>query len=143
MKVMTTLKKKGALMLLVIMTIGAVWIPVYAVENDYPYEFDLKAGSVNSYSPDSYYRQTTDVYNKWKVDMRYHSRGTNAQASYWLTKTSGKVQVSYLVTTTPRVGKVYNSPWPAANQTTVCLGVENFNEDVTAHVTGYWDEEVN
>ena len=139
---MTTLKKKGTLLLLVIMTIAAVWVPVYAADNDYGYEFDLKAGHVNAYTSREEYRQTTDVYNHWKVDMSYHSRGSNAQATYWLAKASGKARVTDVLTTTPRVGAVYRSAWPAANQTTVCLGAENF-KDETAHVTGYWDEETN
>lgn len=141
-EVMTTLKKKGALLLLVIMTIGAVWVPVYAADDNYPYEFDLKTGHVNAYTSREQYRQTTDVYNHWKVNMRYHSRGDNAQATYWLAKASGKAKVSDTLTTTPRVGDVYRSAYASASQVYVCLGAENFRDE-TAHVTGYWDEETN
>lgn len=136
---MAKTKKKMTLLLLTIMTAAAVWIPVYASDDNIPYEFDLKTGYQNAYTTGRY-RQTTNVYNHWKVDMRYHSRGDNAQATYWLAKTSGKTKVSDAITTTPKVGAVHRSAYEAANQTTVSLGAENFKNE-TAHVSGYWDEE--
>ena len=136
---MVSIKKKAALLFLVIMTVTAVWIPVYASDDNVAYEFDLKTNYENAYTSGRY-RQTTDVYNHWKVDMRYHSRGDNAQATYWLAKTSGKAKVSDVLTTTPKVGAVYRSAYASASQTTVSLGAENFKNE-TAHVTGYWDEE--
>ena len=136
---MTKLKKKGVLLLLVVMTVTAVWIPVYASDDNHPFEFSLGLNYANSYTSGRY-RQTTNVYNHWKVDMRYHSRGDNAQATYWLAKTSGKTKVSDVITVTPRVGAVYRSAYAAASQTTVSLGAENFLNQ-TANVTGYWDEE--
>lgn len=136
---MTLLKKKWLPMLLAIITMATLWIPVYASDDNIPYDFKLDVGYKNSYTAGRF-RQTTNIYNPWKVDMRYHSRGDNAQATYWLATTSGKSRVSDTLTTTPRVGKVYKNAYQSANQTTVSLGVENF-KDQTATVSGYWDEE--
>lgn len=136
---MTSFKKKGALLLLVVMTITAVWIPAYASDDNIPYDFNLKSDKTPAYTAGRY-RQTTNVYNHWKVDMRYHSRGDNAQATYYLAKVSGKARVSDKITTTPKVGAVKRSAYKAANQSNVCLAAHVFTA-VSATVGGYWDEE--
>lgn len=136
---MVNIRKRATVLFLAIMTVTAVWIPVYATDDNVAYEFDLKTDHENAYTSGRY-RETTNIYNHWKVDMRYHSRGDNAQATYWLAKTSGKAKVSDTVTTTPKVGAVYRAAYASASQVTVSLGAENW-KDETAHVTGYWDEE--
>ena len=138
---MTTLKKKGALLLLVIMTIAAVWIPVYAADDNYGYAFNLKTNYNDSYTSGRY-RQTTNLENKWKVEMNYNSRGASSRINYWLAKTTNKVRVSNIRTVTTKTGAVYTNAWSGASQTDVSLGAEAYLDEGPT-VAGFWDEETN
>lgn len=138
---MTSIMKRGIILLIVSMAIATVWIPTYATDDDWGYTFNLKTNYINSYS-EGRYRQTTKLENKWKVEMRYNSKGATSKVNYWLARTSDKAKVSESRTVTTQTGPVYTSAWSGASQTTVSLGAEAFlNEGPT--VAGFWDEETN
>lgn len=138
---MLTNKMKKGLLVAVATTFIMAAVPVFAIEDDIPYEFNLKTGYVNEYS-DGRYRQTTNLENKWKVDMQYHSRGSTKRATYWLARTGDKERVSNTVDVTASSSVRYLPAWKGASQCNVCLGCENY-DNATATVSGYWDEEVN
>lgn len=137
---MLTNKVKKCLLTVVAVTFIAAAVPVFAIEDSIAYEFNLKTGYANAYS-EGRYRQTTNLQNKWKVDMRYHSRGTTKRATYWLARTGDKERVSETVDATASSSKRYLPAWKGASQCNVCLGCENY-DNATATVSGYWDEEV-
>lgn len=136
---MTAIKKRGVLFLVVAVTVFTVWIPAFASDGNYGYEFSLKTGYVNSYS-DGRYRQTSNTENPWKVNMKYHSRGEKEKATYWLARIGDKGQASATHDIVAESGAHYYTAWAGASMVTVCLAAENF-KDQTATVSGVWDEE--
>lgn len=139
---MTMLKKSCVILFITVLTVVAIWVPTFASDDDWGYSFNLKTGSINSYS-DGRYRQTTNTANQWKVNMKYHSRGETAKATYWLARTGDKERVSNIRTVTTKTGAVYTDAWAGASMVTVSLGAENYNDQLSATVSGYWDEETN
>ena len=114
-------------------------VPVFASSDRIPYSFLLRNEYHNSYT-EGRYRQTTNVNNKWMVDMTYHSDGSNAQATYWLARTGDKTRVSDTHKFRNGTGSHFYAAYASGSQCNVCLGCENAKR-TSANVAGYWDEE--
>lgn len=127
----------AAAVMLVIMS-----IPVFASDDNIPYDFHLQTGGKNSYlsSSDARYRQTTNTSNPWKVNMTNIRGDSDGIATYWIARNADHVQVSDAHNVHAGTGAHYYNARSSANQTNVVLAADN-NNNVAADVWGYWDEE--
>lgn len=136
-----TTKRRVATLAITIVTLISIAVPAFASNDNIPYEFDLKAGYVNSYS-EGRYRQTTDPGNYWKVNMTYNSEGSGTIATYWLARTGDKTAVSFAHDVKQGTGPHLYEAEASSYKTTVSLAAEN-NNNSACRVAGYWDEEIN
>ena len=116
-----------------------------ASDDNIGFSFQLKPHFANS-TTTARYRQTSDVDNKWKVNMVNSTEGRGTIATFWLaTKSDGTDIVS---DTTHDVaqgsGAHYYKAKHTASKTDVRLAAENNNDSPnTYNISGYWDEETN
>ena len=136
--------KKVAVALAAVVLIGTMNISASASNDNYGFEFTLKANSKSSYSGKRY-RQTKKTDNKWKVDFTYSAEGAGTKAIFWLAKNNlDRTIVSKQVTIKQGSGPKLNDAETGASRTDVRLGTKNNNNvSNTYKVSGYWDEETN
>ena len=114
-----------------------------ADEDNYYYEFKIKANYENSYSA-ARYRQTTNTSNKWKVNLLNSTEGNETKTTFWLAKDSNNALASGTHDVAQGTGAHYYNAKANASQTDVKLGAENNNYSSNTYtVSGYWDEETN
>ncbi|MDY2960369.1 MAG: DUF2712 domain-containing protein [Hornefia sp.] len=112
---------------------------VFASNDNYGFTFHLKSKYRNSYSS-ARYRQTSNEYNKWKVNLKYNSEGNGAIATFWLVRAKSKAVASLTHDVKQGTGAHYYTATAAASRTNVRLAAENNNSSACT-VAGYWDEE--
>lgn len=132
--------KKAAITSVACLLMFTMAIPVFATNDNYSYKFELKTGYANSYTGTKY-RQTSNVENPWKVNMKKNTEGKGCIATYWLSN-NDKERVSAVHNVKQGSGDHYYNAWKAANKTYVRLSAEN-NNNAACTVSGYWDEETN
>ncbi|MDD4371969.1 MAG: DUF2712 domain-containing protein [Anaerostipes sp.] len=125
----------------VLMSLG-IMTSVKASNDSYSYQFTLRPHYANSYSS-SRYRQTTDVSNKWKVNLQTSTEGKGTKATFWLSNENHK-KASETHTIAQGSGSHYYNAYSSASKRDVCLSVENNNDSSKSYkITGVWDEETN
>ncbi len=137
-------KKSIAIGAIAIGLLGAPMISKASNDN-VDFNFSLKEHYGNSTTA-ARYRQTTNVKNKWKVDLTYNAEGKGKIATFWLTtKKNGTTVVSDKTHNVAQgSGAHYYDATSKASQRDVRLAAENNNDsNKTYVVSGYWDEETN
>lgn len=117
-----------------------------ASDDNVDFNFDLKPKYGNTTTPSARYRQTTNVKNKWKVNLKNSTEGNGTIATFWLTtRKDGKNVVSDKTHDVAQgSGAHYYDAKSSASQKDVYLAAENNNDSTnTYEVSGYWDEETN
>ncbi|TYS67940.1 DUF2712 domain-containing protein [Sutcliffiella horikoshii] len=115
--------------------------PAFAANDNIFYSFEIKPYHGNGYTEERY-RQTTNVNNKWKVDLQASGEGKGTITTFWLDK--NLTVVSNLYDVKQGSGAQYYSAYHTASQVYVGLGAENNNYSANSYtVSGVWDEETN
>lgn len=113
--------------------------PAFASNDNHPYSFTIKSEYGNGYSPERY-RQTTNVNNKWKVNLQSSGEGNGTISLFWLDKNYSVVSDFYEVK--QGSGAHYYPADHTASKSDVGLGAENNNYSTNSYtVSGVWDEE--
>ena len=116
-----------------------------ASDDNVGFSFDLKPEYGNS-TTSARYRQTTNVNNKWKVNLTKNAEGNGTLATFWLTtRSDGKNIVSDKAHDVAQgSGAHYYNAKDSASKKDVRLSAENNNSSTDSfEVSGYWDEETN
>lgn len=139
---MKYLKRKLMLLSAIGMLTASFSIPVLAGDDNISYSYTVKAYYGNTYT-EGRYRQTPSTSNPWKVNFTYSGEGEGTVTVYWISQyNSAHTQVSNTHEVTQGSGAHYYTAYSGANQTTVCLSMENNNYSGNTYtVSGYWDEE--
>lgn len=128
--------------LMSVLIILTMTLTVKASNDNYSFSFSLKPHYANAYSGDRY-RQTTNVNNKWKVNLQKSAEGSNSKATFWLSQANHK-QASGTHQVQCGSGAHYYVAWSNASSRDVCLSAENNNDSANSYkISGKWDEETN
>ncbi|AUI79007.1 DUF2712 domain-containing protein [Lactiplantibacillus pentosus] len=141
---MKALKLKAvAICLLSIVTFGAVGANTALASNDnWGFHFSIQPHQANTRSG-ARYRQTTNVNNKWKVNMQSSGEGARTVTTYWL-ENAGGTNVSPSMNVKQGNGSYYSSAYSNASKKNVYLTAQNNNYNGSRYsVSGFWDEETN
>lgn len=120
---------------------------VSASDDNIAYSFSVNAFLGESRSPYGRYRQTTNVNNKWKVNLRSTTEGSgngngNITTFYLGNYDWGKASAD--INAPQGSGNHYLSAFSNASQSTVYLTAINNNYSISSYnISGYWDEETN
>lgn len=138
------IKNRTGMICIVIILVGLMVAPSFAADNNISYKFKIKANNQNSYSYDEF-RQTYNMENKWKIDLRYSGEGDGTISTFWLAKSSNFQRVSGVFNVKEGSGAhYYRASSLASNHTYVSFGAENNNTTTKTYtISGYWDEETN
>lgn len=134
--------KKAAACLAALGIIGTTAMTSQAIDDDIPFSLDLKANQEESYT-ESRYRETTNIQNKWKVNVLVSTEGNGKVATFWLAKDdAGKSGVSNKQNIAQGTGAHYYNAHNGASKSYVSLAVENNNYTSNSYdIAGFWDEE--
>ncbi|KZT83378.1 hypothetical protein Nizo1840_1657 [Lactiplantibacillus plantarum] len=135
--------KMVAACLLSIVTFGAVGANTALASNDnWGFNFIIQTHQANSRSG-PLYRQTTNVNNKWKVNMQSSGEGARTVTTYWL-ENAGGTNVSPSLNVKQGNGSYYSAAYSNASKKNVYLTAQNNNYNSNQYrVSGFWDEETN
>ena len=132
-----------AVCLLSIATYGVVGANIAHTSNDnWGFNFTIQPHQANTRSG-ARYRQTTNVNNKWKVNMQSSGEGARTVTTYWLENASG-TNVSPSLNVKQGNGSYYSAAYSNASKKNVYLTAQNNNYNSSRYrVSGFWDEETN
>ena len=142
---MKAVKKKRLLVISIsILLLTGSYIPTaYAGLDNIGFTFHMPAFTDNTYS-ESRYRQTKHRTNPWMVNFTYNTEGQGCKATFFLTKSKGKIPMSeeHTLKAFESGMRKYKDAYGGAQQTNVCLGCHNNNYTKKEYVVGgTWDEE--
>lgn len=113
---------------------------IKAADNNIPFKFHIQMLNANTKSA-ARYRQTTNVNNPWKVNLRTSTEGAGTITNFWL-EGKNNSNVSKAIGVKQGSGAHYTPAYKTASKTNVKLTGENNNTTFQEYnVTGYWDEE--
>lgn len=114
---------------------------VLAANENYSFSFSIKSWNGNTRSGGRY-RQTTNAYNAWKVNLVKSTEGAgNPITRFWLETYNG-TNVSPAHNVNAGSKNHFYAANSSASKATVYLTAENNNfTGQTYSVSGYWDEE--
>ncbi|MFC6202260.1 DUF2712 domain-containing protein [Lactiplantibacillus nangangensis] len=141
---MKALKTKTvSVCLLSILTFGVIGAnTAYASNDNWGFRFGIQSNQANSRSGRRY-RETTNVNNKWKVNMQRSGEGARTVTTYWLENAKG-TNVSPSLHVKQGSGSYYSTAYSDASKKYVYLTAQNNNYNGSHYtVSGYWDEETN
>ncbi|WP_079709562.1 DUF2712 domain-containing protein [Paraliobacillus ryukyuensis] len=139
MKRFSKIKRLATVCLIGATLLGVAGGTVSAEKNKFSYSFNIKANYGNDYSKE-YYRQTTNLNNRWMVDLQSSTEGDGTYTTFWLDKSGTRVSEPHDVK--QGSGRHLYKAYSTANKKYVRLGGENNNYSSNTYTaTGKWDEE--
>jgi hypothetical protein len=113
----------------------------FAADDDIDYQFTIYGNHANSYSA-ARYRQTTYIWNEWKVNLQSSTEGEGTIMTFWLALDDGNYVASDFHDVTQGSGSHYYWAYDSASETDVKLAAENNNYTTNSYtISGIWDEE--
>lgn len=136
------IKKLGKTVLTVMLALACVSsVGVFAANENYDFKFQIGSFYGNGRVEKGRYRQTKNVNNMWKVNLKSSGEGSGTLTDFWMEKKNGD-NVSGDIRAKQGAGAYYKAAYSSASQTNVYLTGENNNFDSnTYYVSGFWDEE--
>ena len=138
--IITTKKIKRSIIVLSAFVFISVSGIAFASNDNYGFHFNLRSGHRNSYTKPRY-RQTSNQFNEWKVNLKFNSEGDGTKATFWLAKNNkSRTLVSLTHDVKQGTGAHYYVATAGASRTYGRLGGEN-NNYAPCRTAGFWDEE--
>lgn len=116
---------------------------VFAGDDEFGFAFEIQPWYENSRVKDSEakYRQTTNIYNQWKVALQSSDEGEKTITRFWMENYAEK-NVTAAISAKQGAVPYYNPAYQSASKVTCYLTAENNNYLPTTYsVAGIWDEE--